>query len=87
MDVAQGVNKFFMISDVVVVIASFPEGFRSFCAPARNCLLETLNRRRNGLTVGFAHQQVDMLGHDYVAVYPELIEPAHGFEDGFKYAL
>ena len=49
--------------------------------PARQSLLEHLNDLRRAARTGFAEQQVDVLGHDYVSHKSEPISPTDFLEN------
>ncbi len=86
MHVAQFFNALVIAKGVEVVIAGLPE--RCSClkvhAPG-NRLSHRLNCSGKHPAFGFAHQEVDVFGHDDVSDHEETVAAARGLKRRFKH--
>jgi hypothetical protein len=78
MNVAAFLQALPLRKDIEVIIARLPE--RPLPALHRYRELEGLNRPREQTPARFAHQQVDMFGHDNIRGDKKVVAAAHGFK-------
>jgi hypothetical protein len=68
MNVAQLLHKLRVVTNVDIVVAFLPEMLRVANSTPRYSLLQRLQAIGQCVLLRFAEQEVNMLGHDYVAV-------------------
>src|SRR5439155_20535496 len=69
MNVAQLFDELRMIPNIEIVISLLPEMLGIANQAPRHPLFQGLERISQRLPLGFAQQQMYMLGHDYVAIH------------------
>lgn len=87
MDVSQLFNMLRVTPDIEIVIAFLPEVFGVANQSSRHTLLQRLDCVRKHPALRLAEQQMDMIGHDYVAIHAHLELAAHSLQRPFKRAL
>jgi hypothetical protein len=81
-DVAQFLDSLCFAPDVEIVITRLPEGHAFDGAKfAGSVLLEHLKSDREFCALGFAHQQMDVFGHDYVSRDEEVVPRSGALQD------
>lgn len=87
MDVSQLLHELLMVAHVEVVIALLPEVFCFADQPPCDSLLQRLECCRQRGPFGLAKEQVDVFGHDDVAVHAKRIVAPDTFERSFEHQL
>ena len=73
MNIAQLFHKLRVISNVEIVVPLLPEMIRIANQTPRYSLLQRLQRIGQRVLWRFTKQEVNMLGHDYIAINAELV--------------
>lgn len=71
MDIPTLLHELFIVPDIEIVIALLPEMLGGADQASRHALLQRFEGIGKKGALGFAHQQVDVLGHDYICVNAE----------------
>ena len=79
MNVAQLLHKLLIIADIEIVVPLLPEMLGIANQTPRYSLLQRLEGIGQRVLLRFAEQQVNMLGHDYIAINVECVTAPHPF--------
>ncbi len=80
-------QKLATVADVEVVVALLPEVLIAFKEEARDPLLQGFESLRQGFMLRFTKKQVNMFGHDYVAVDAQCVTTPDTFYRDFECSL
>lgn len=82
MNIAQLFDKLTVIPNIEIVITLLPEVFLFADQPARDALLERLDRVGECGTLRLAQQQVNVLGHDHIGEDAQFVSTPDSFKGG-----
>ena len=80
MNVTQLLHKLRIILNIEILVPLLPEMLRIANQTPRYSLLQRLQRIGQRILLWFAEQEVNMLGHHYIAVNVESVTPPHPFQ-------
>ena len=84
MNVTQLFHKLRVISNVEIVVPLLPEVICISNQTPRYSLFQRLQRIRQRVQLRLAEQEMDVLGHDYVAINLKLEAPSHTVQGRLK---
>ena len=87
MNVAQLLDKLFVVTNVEIVIALLPEVLMITDQAPRCTLLQGLERISETASFGLTHQKMNVLWHHDVAIDTKSVASAYAFERVFKSLL